>query len=101
MWSISVLFTFFPIFYVGRSIARPFTLPVTQPLLLFFRFDAELELITALGTGNREGHVDAAQNVVRVGLAVEESLAFIVSLKRKCMKWLTILRWSFKSIIWK
>ena len=70
-------------------------------LLLFFRFDAELELITALGTGNREGHVDAAQNVVRVGLAVEESLAFIVSLKRKCMKWLTILRWTFKSIIWK
>ena len=49
-------------------------------LLLFFRFDAELELITALGTGNREGHVDAAQNRARVRFAIEESLAFKVTL---------------------
>ena len=34
-------------------------------------------------SSNRESHVDAAQDVVRVGLAVEESLGFIVTLKRE------------------
>ena len=33
-----------------------------------------------IGRSNREGHADAAQDVVRVGLAVEESLAFVVTL---------------------
>ena len=32
-------------------------------------------------SSNRESHVDAAQDVVRVGLAVEEGLGFIVTLK--------------------
>ena len=33
-----------------------------------------------LASSNGEGHADAAQDVVRVGLAVEESLAFVVTL---------------------
>ena len=34
-------------------------------------------------SSNSESHVDAAQDVVRVGLAVEEGLGFIVTLKRE------------------
>ena len=41
-----------------------------------------LEFIVALGVINREGHVDAAEDVVRVGLAVEESLGLIVTLEK-------------------
>ncbi len=44
-----------------------------------------LELVLLLGGGNREGHADAAEDVVGVGLAVEESLAFVVTLKRKLL----------------
>ena len=43
---------------------------------------SNLELIMARSSSNSESHVDAAQDVVRVGLAVEESLGFIVTLKR-------------------
>ena len=39
-----------------------------------------LELIVLLGRGNREGHADAAQDVVWVGLAVEDGLGLIVTL---------------------
>ena len=40
-----------------------------------------LELVVLLARGNRESHADAAQDVVGVGLAVEEGLAFIVTLE--------------------
>ena len=39
------------------------------------------ELIVSLAVIDREGHVDAAEDVVRVSLAVEESLALVVTLK--------------------
>jgi hypothetical protein len=37
----------------------------------------------SLASSNRVSHVDAAQNVVGVGLAVEDGLGFVVSLKEK------------------
>ena len=37
----------------------------------------------AMSASNRESHVDAAQNIVGVGLAVEEGLGFVVTLKNK------------------
>jgi hypothetical protein len=40
-----------------------------------------LELIVTLAGSNGESHVDAAKDVVGVGLAIEESLSFIVTLK--------------------
>ena len=42
-----------------------------------------LELVVLLASSNREGHADTAQDVVRVGLAVEEGLGFVVTLKNK------------------
>ena len=40
-----------------------------------------LELIVSLAMINREGHVDAAKDIVRVSLAVEESLGLVVTLE--------------------
>ena len=36
----------------------------------------------AMSASNRESHVDAAQNIVGVGLAVEEGLGFEVTLRK-------------------
>ena len=48
-------------------------------MILFASWWFQLELIVS--SSNSESHVDTAQDVVRVGLAVKESLAFIVTLK--------------------
>ena len=40
-----------------------------------------LELIVSLAMIDREGHVDAAEDIVRVSLAVEESLGLVVTLE--------------------
>ena len=50
----------------------------------------------SLAVINREGHVDAAENIVRVGLAVEESLGLVVTLE-KCNDFLGIFK-SFRSV---
>jgi hypothetical protein len=42
-----------------------------------------------LASSDGESHVDTAKDVVRVGLAVEESLAFIITLELKNMYKLT------------
>jgi len=42
----------------------------------------DLELITTLSGRNGEGQVDTAKDVVWAGLAVEQSLSFIVTLKK-------------------
>ncbi len=39
-----------------------------------------LELIAPFTSSNRECQVDTAKNIVRVGLAIEQSLALIVTL---------------------
>jgi hypothetical protein len=48
-----------------------------------------LEFIVTLASSNGESHVDTAKDVVGVGLAIEESLTFIVTLELKDMYKLT------------
>jgi hypothetical protein len=53
-----------------------------MPLLCLY-LQIDLEFISSLAGSNGEGHVDAAENIVGVGLAIEQSLAFIVTLKKQ------------------
>jgi hypothetical protein len=41
---------------------------------------ASLKLVASGSRANGESHVDTSKNVIGVGLAVEQSLAFIVTL---------------------
>ncbi len=63
---------------VLKHLKNTYTSRLLEALVLGY-----FELFLFGGRGNGEGHVDAAEDDIGGGLAVEESLAFVVTLKKK------------------